>query len=365
MTLIKEIIAAIDAFAPPALQEDYDNCGLLTGDPQSEATGALLTLDCTEDVVEEAIKLKCNLIIAHHPVIFSGLKKLSGNDYVRRTVVKAIRNDIAIYACHTSIDNVKAGVNHKICEKLGLKDLRILLPKTGMLKKLATFVPLSHHEQVLQALFSAGAGNISNYDSCSFNLEGTGTFRGNAESKPFIGKPGELSREKEIRIETIYNAHDESAVVHALRASHPYEEIAYDLYSLSNAHPQIGSGMTGELEDEMDEEAFLKLVKKTFKSGVLKHTNRTGKKIKKVAVCGGSGRFLLKSAIGTGVHAFITSDFKYHEFFDADGRLLLIDTGHYESEQYTPELFYEIIRKKFSKFAVHLSKTNTNPVNYF
>jgi dinuclear metal center YbgI/SA1388 family protein len=362
---INDIISGLEKFAPLAYQESYDNCGLLTGDRTWRSQGALLSLDCTEEVVDEAIGLGCNLIISHHPVIFSGLKKLTGTNYVERTIIKAIQNNIAIYACHTNIDNVHNGVNHRICEKLGLKNLKILSPKTGLLKKLVTYVPRSHHEKVLDALFAAGAGKIGNYDSCSFNLEGTGTFRGNEQSQPFVGKAGELSRENETRIETIFGANEEAAVKKALLSNHPYEEVAYDIYAMSNHHPQVGSGMTGSFESEMTEEEFLKHVKKTFRAGMLKHTVKTGRKIKKVAVCGGSGRFLLKDAIKAGADAFITADFKYHEYFDAEGRLLLVDVGHNETEQFTPEIFYDVIRKNFATFAIHLSKINTNPVNYF
>ncbi|PBQ30850.1 Nif3-like dinuclear metal center hexameric protein [Sphingobacteriaceae bacterium] len=363
--IIEELLNVLEEFAPLAFQEEYDNCGLLTGNKKDLATGALLTLDCTEEIVDEAIQKKCNLIIAHHPIIFSGLKKLTGATYIERTIIKAIRNNIAIYACHTNLDNVKQGVNKKIADKLGLENINILAPKNALLKKIVTFVPASHHEPVSQALFNNGAGTIGNYDSCSFMLEGTGTFRGNATSKPFIGKANALSKEKEIRLETIFEFHNQARIISALKAAHPYEEVAYDIYNLNNEHPIVGSGMIGDLKDALDEEVFLNHVKTTFKVPTVKHTKKSGKKIKKVAICGGSGRFLLKNAINAGAEAYITSDFKYHEFFDADNKLLLVDTGHYESEQFTPEIFYEIIQKKFSTFAIHLSKINTNPINYF
>ncbi len=362
---IGEITTALEDFAPLSYQEEYDNCGLLTGHKSMEATGALLTLDCTEAIIEEAIQTGCNLVIAHHPVIFSGLKKLNGNNYVERTIIKAIQNNIAIYACHTNLDNVKQGVNKKIAEKLGLSNLSILAPKAGLLKKLVTFVPASHHEQVSHAIFTAGAGHIGNYDSCSFTADGTGTFKGNADSHPFTGKPNELSREKEQRLETVFEAAGEHRVLSALLAAHPYEEVAYDIYSMANKHPQVGSGMLGELKTGMEEPDFLNHVKTVFGAGCLKHTEKLKKTIKKVAVCGGSGRFLLKNALQSGVDAYITSDFKYHEFFDTEGKILLIDTGHFESERFTPEIFYDIIQKKFPTFAIRLSNVNTNPVNYF
>lgn len=362
---IENVIDALEEFAPLSYQEDYDNSGLLTGNRTDEATGALLTLDCTEAVIDEAIQNNCNLVIAHHPVIFSGLKKITGSNYVERTIIKAIQNNIAIYACHTNLDNVKQGVNAKIAEKIGLTKLNILLPKQRMLKKLVTFVPPSHHESVLQALFSAGAGHIGNYSNCSFTLEGTGTFKGNDLSQPFLGKPGQLSREKEMRIESVFEAQNQNRVIRSLLQAHPYEEVAYDIYNLDNSYVQAGSGMTGELDKKTEERDFLQLVKENLNTACIKHTPLLGKPIKKVAICGGSGRFLLKSAIASGADAFITSDFKYHEYFDADKQLLLMDIGHYESEQFTPEIFYNIIKKKFTTFAVHLSEINTNPVNYF
>lgn len=362
---IQEIITEIENFAPLAYQEDYDNCGLITGQKDQTITGALLTLDCTEEIIEEAIKNNCNLIIAHHPILFAGLKKINGSNYVERTIIKAIQNNIAIYAAHTNLDNVKQGVNKKMADKLGLKNLHILAPKSNLLKKLVTFVPESHHQAVLEAIFNAGAGNIGNYANCSFNLEGTGTFKGNSDTKPFIGKPNELSTEKEIRIETVFEFNKEANILSALLKAHPYEEVAYDIYSIANKHQQIGSGMIGELETGMNEDDFLGHVKKSLLSVCLKHTKKSGKTIKKVAICGGSGRFLLKNAINSGADAFITSDFKYHEFFDAENKLLLIDAGHFETEQFTPEIFYEIIQNKFPTFAIRLSKTNTNPVNYF
>ena len=361
---IEEIIRELETVAPLQYQEDYDNCGLLAGQKHLEASGALLSLDCTEDVVEEAITLNCNLIIAHHPILFKGLKKITGSNYVERTLIKAIQNNIAIYAIHTNLDNVKTGVNQKIADKLGLVNTRILVPKNGILKKLVTFVPVSHLEKVQTALFAAGAGRLGNYDECGFTSSGTGTFRGNEASKPFIGKPNERSVEVEIRLETIFERHLENHILSALIAAHPYEEVAYELYDLRNVHPNIGSGMTGELPVALSEMEFLALVKKTFLLGPVKHSHFTGKMIKKVALCGGGGSFLLKNAIGSGSEAFITSDVKYHEYFDVEKKLLLVDTGHYESEQFSPEIFYDIIQKKFTTFAIHLSKTNTNPINY-
>jgi dinuclear metal center YbgI/SA1388 family protein len=365
MPQIKDITNAIEAFAPLNLQEDYDNAGLITGNALTDCTGALLSLDCTEEIIDEAISSKCNLIVAHHPIIFKGLKRLNGTNYVERTIIKAIQNNIAIYACHTNLDNVIDGVNAKIAEKIGLKNLRILAPKTGLLRKLIVFVPESHATPVREAIFNAGAGNIGNYDNCSFNINGIGTFKGNDQTNPFIGEPNKLSTEPEVRIETIFEVQDQVKIIQAMIAAHPYEEVAYDIYPLQNTHSQIGSGVIGELDNEMTETEFLTHIKSCFNLKTLKHTPLLNKKVKKVALCGGSGQFLLKNAISSKADTYISADFKYHEFFDADGKIVAIDIGHYESEQFTPEIFYEIITKKFPKFAIHLSKTNTNPVNYF
>lgn len=363
--LIRDIISEIEQFAPPSYQESYDNSGLLVGNKESKITGVLLSLDCTEEVIDEAIKLKCNLIVAHHPIIFGGLKRLTGANYVERTVIKAIQNNIAIYACHTNLDNVKHGVNAKIAEKLGLTNLKILSPKKQLLKKLVTYVPATHLEKVRESLFEAGAGNIGNYDNCSFNISGTGTFRGNENSNPFIGEKGKISFENETRIEVIFEAINESRILKNLLTNHPYEEVAFDVYPLENTYQNVGSGMTGEFEKALSETEFLNLLKKAFGLKILKHTPLLNKPIKKVAFCGGSGAFLIKNAINSGSDAYVSGDIKYHEFFDAESRILIADTGHFENEQFTPEIFYELIQKKFTIFATYLSKVNTNPVNYF
>ncbi|MEI6019850.1 MAG: Nif3-like dinuclear metal center hexameric protein [Bacteroidota bacterium] len=362
---IQQLIQEIENFAPLSYQESYDNVGLLVGDAQTECKGVLFCLDCTEAVIDEAIAKNCNLIISHHPVIFSGLKKLNGKNFVERTVVKAIKNDVALYACHTNIDNVKEGVNAKIAEKLNLENLSVLNAKSGALKKLVTYVPPTHHQTLLDSLFEAGAGHIGQYSNCSFNIEGKGTFKGGDGTKPFIGKANELSIESEIRIETIFPAYLQTAVLTALFTNHPYEEVAYDIYQLENKHLGVGSGALAECKEACTESEFLSQLKDQFCIKNLKHSPFLGKKIKKVAICGGSGKFLMHDAIKAQADVFITGDLKYHDYFEADGKILLVDMGHYESEQFTPEIFYSIITNKFPTFAVHLSKVNTNPVNYF
>jgi len=362
---IKEIVHFLETVAPPALQESYDNAGLIVGDPEAEVSSALVTIDVTEDVVDEAIENNAGIIIAHHPVVFSGLKKITGRNYVERTVLKAIKNEIAVYAAHTNLDAVTGGVNSKICEKLGLKNCRVLQPVAGQLKKLITFIPAEAAEKVRTAIFDAGAGHIGNYDYCGYNLEGTGSFRAGENSNPFVGEKGEVHYENEIRFETIFPGWLQGKIIKALIDSHPYEEVAYDIYPLENRYEKAGMGMVGELENALPETDFLGLLKKTFGTGSIKHTALRGKNVSKVAVCGGAGSFLLNQAIAAKADVFVSGDFKYHQFFDAENKIVIADVGHYESEQFTKELFYELLTKKFPKFAVRFSEVKTNPVFYF
>ena len=364
--LVKQIIQAIEAFAPPIYQESYDNCGLQVGNTEDEVTGVLITLDVTEPVLEEALQRGCNMILTHHPLIFSGLKRISGRTYVERVVQKAIKNDISIYAAHTNLDNMYQGVNAKIAEKLGLRDISILLPKTDTLSKLYTYAPGDAAEKVREALFAAGAGHISRYKECSFNTGGTGTFRAETDTNPAIGEAGG-KREwvEDVKIEVVVAKHAENAVISALFANHPYEEVAYELIPLPNPNPQIGAGMTGYLEHPANEEYFMERLKEKMKTNCIRHTAWLDKPIKKVAICGGSGSFLLKDAIQAKADIFITGDFKYHQFFDAEGKIIIADIGHYESEQFTPEIFEALLKEKFPTFAILLSNLNTNPVKYY
>lgn len=361
---LSEVTTYLETVAPLAYQESYDNAGLLVGSPKQEINQALITLDVTEAVLDEAIATKSNLIIAHHPLIFGGIKKLNGKNEVERCVIKAIQNNIAIYAAHTNLDSVIGGVNSKICEKLGLQNCRVLSPAEGQLKKLVTFIPFDHAEKVQQALFATGAGQIGNYDSCAYTVAGKGSFRGNEEARPFVGKKGEIHYENEIRFETIFPKHLQGKVIAALLQAHPYEEVAYDIFSLDNVHPQVGIGMIGELPKEMTETKFLRNTKKVFGTGAIRHSPLLGKNVKKVAVCGGAGSFLIRQAIGAKADIFVTGDLKYHQFFEAEDKIVLADIGHFESEQFTKEVFYELLTKKFPKFAIRLSTVNTNPVNY-
>jgi dinuclear metal center YbgI/SA1388 family protein len=361
---IKDITAYLESIAAPALQEDYDNAGLLTGDPDWECKGIICSLDCTEDIIAEAIEKKCNLVVAHHPIIFRGLKKINGKNYVERTVIKAIQHNIAIYAIHTNLDNVKHGVNGKIASILGLGDTEILSPKENTLCKLYTFVPLAQADQVRNAIFSAGGGHIGNYSECSFNAEGFGTFKAGENTHPFVGEKNSLHREPELKIEVVFPAWLQNRMVSAMKEPHPYEEPAFDMVSLQNPLEQTGSGLVGNMSAEMSEKEFLECLKSRFKTTLVKHSKLLNRKIRRVAVCGGAGSFLIHSAIAAGADAYVTADLKYHEYFEADGRLLLADIGHYESEQFTIELLHDILLRKLPTFAVLKTTQVTNPVNY-
>lgn len=362
---IAEIINHLEIIAPLSLQEQYDNAGLLTGMPQWECTGVLCTLDATEEVVKEAVSQNCNLIVAHHPIIFGGLKKINGKNYVERAVICAVKNDIAIYAIHTNLDNVSNGVNKVIADKLGLINTSILLPKENLLKKLFTFVPAAQSDKVRDAVFAAGAGQIGNYNECSFTVEGTGTFTAQQGANPFVGEVGIRHYENEVKVEMIFPAWMESKIISALIKAHPYEEVAYDIVPLTNRFNQAGSGMIGELPEAMDEITFLKKIKEAFGLSVIRHTALNNHPVKKVAVCGGAGSFLVSKALNAGADYYVTADVKYHEFFDANGSMVIADIGHFESEQFTTTLLAELLEQKFPTFAVLKSGIQTNPVQYF
>jgi dinuclear metal center YbgI/SA1388 family protein len=362
---ISEVIRALEVFAAPELQEDYDNAGLLTGNAADECTGVLCCLDVTMDVLEEARTKNCNLVVAHHPIIFKGLKRLNGKNYVEQVIIQSIRTGIAIYACHTNLDNVVMGVNAKFAEALGLKNTRILAPRPKMLKRLITFAPHDHAETVRTAVFKAGAGHIGKYSECSFNSRGTGTFKAEQGADPFVGEIGEQHREEETKIEIVFPFYLETQVVKALVDAHPYEEVAYDIFTMDNVHFGIGAGVIGELKKPVKEKDFLSLIKTAFKVPVVRHTALAGKEVQKVAICGGAGSFLVRNALTAGADFFISSDIKYHEFFDADGKMVIADIGHYESEQFTIELLHDLIAKKFPTFAVLKTTVNTNPIRYF
>lgn len=362
---IAEVVSFLESQADPSLQEGYDNAGLLTGNAAWDCTGILCCLDSTEEVVSEAIEKKCNLIIAHHPIIFGGLKKINGKNYVERTVIRAIRNDIAIYAIHTNLDNVLNGVNGRMAGRLALQNVRILMEKEHTLKKLYVFVPADHASAVRQAIFDAGGGHIGNYSECSFNTNGTGTFKAGDNASPFTGEKNRLHEESEVRLEVVFPVHLQSVLVAAMKEVHPYEEVAYDVVALSNSHPERGAGLIGELPEPMDEAGFLRHLASAFQVSVIRHTRLLDKPVRKVALCGGAGSFLINKALARGADFFVSADIKYHEFFDANDRLVIADIGHYESEQFTVDLLREILLQKFPNFAVLKTGVMTNPVRYF
>jgi dinuclear metal center YbgI/SA1388 family protein len=361
---IHEITDHLEEIAPLHYQESYDNSGLLVGDINSKVKGALISLDCTESVIDEAISLGINLVISHHPIIFSSLNKINGRNYVERVIIKAIKNDIAIYAIHTNLDNVFEGVNNKIAEKLGLINCKILLPKSKQIKQLVVYCPLTHSLALKEALLENGAGSFRNYDNCSFSVKGKGTFRPKKGSSPFLGNLEELEEVDEERLEFFFNNEDENLLLDVMHQNHPYEQVAFQVYSLDNISSEIGSGMIGDLQKEIESKEYLDSLKSKMSTECIRHTKLINKKIKKIAICGGSGSFLLEEAKRQNADLFVSSDFKYHEFFDAEDKIIIADIGHFESEQFTKDLIYDLLSKKFTKFAVQLSKVNTNPINY-
>ncbi len=361
---VRDIVSVIEREAPPVFQEPYDNSGLLVGSSETNIDSVLICFDVTESVVDEAIEMNCRLVIAHHPIIFKGLKKITGADFIEKIIIKAIQNDIVIYAAHTNADNIMAGVNRKLADVIGIENTRILQPKKGLLRKLVTFCPVDAVDKVRAAVFDAGAGYIGNYDCCSFNVDGKGSFRANENTNPFVGEKGKLHFEEEVRVETIYPVHLEKQIIKKMLEAHPYEEVAYDIYLLDNLLNTVGAGMIGELEKAMTQNDFLQMLKSKIGIPFIKHSRILDKKISKVAFCGGSGSFLIHAARKAGADAFLTADIKYHDYFTAEDEILLADIGHYESEQWVKEWFYSILKQKFSTFAIFISEINTNPVYY-
>lgn len=368
MITIKHVLDFLNEIAPPSLQESYDNAGLLTGDPDSVCTGILCCLDVTEQVLDEAALHGANLVVAHHPLIFKPLKNILPTSANGTILIKAIRQGTAILAIHTNYDNVGKGVNFALSRKIGLPEdsFSILTPMGGQIAKLYTAVPVADNERVKSALFAAGAGKIGLYDQCSFQTSGTGTFRPLPGSNPVIGESGGPREQvEEYKLEVIFPIWRKKQILAALRQSHPYEEVAYEIILTENLHQEIGSGMLGTLSQPLTETGFLKLISSSLAQPFLRHSALTGKMIRKVAVCGGAGAFLIGKAIQSGADAFLTADLKYHEFFDADAKILLVDAGHFETENPAIAQLTTELQEKFPTFAVLKSKVNTNPVHYF
>lgn len=363
--IVKQVTSILEELAPLAYAEEFDNVGLLVGSPELEVTGVLVTLDTLENVIEEAIEKKCNLIVSFHPIIFGGLKKLTGSNYVQRVVIKAIQHNIAIYSMHTALDNSNQGVNARICEVLGLTNTQILIPQKGTIKKLTTYVPKNDAEKLKNSLFEVGAGSIGNYSNCSFTLEGTGSYKAEENAKPVKGNIGETHFEEETQINITYSKAIEAKLIATLLQNHPYEEVAYEITTLENSNQNIGMGMVGEIEIALNEIDFFRFIKEKMNVSCIRHSNLLGKNIKKVAVLGGSGSFAINAAKQVNADIFITSDLKYHQFYEAEGKLVLADIGHYETEQFTKNLLVEYLTKKIPNFAIRLSESKTNPIKYF
>lgn len=362
MVTIQDIIDVIEEQAPTALQESYDNAGMQVGETSLPATGAVLCVDVTEDVVDEAIALGANLIVSHHPLLFHGLKRITGRSYIERVVMKALRNQIAIYAAHTNLD--AAVVNYRWAEMLGLADTQVLQPVGNMLLKLVTYVPETYAESVRQALFAAGAGCIGRYDCCSYTSDGVGSFRAGIGTKPFCGALGELHHEPECRIEVVLPRHLKSRAVKALLNAHPYEEPAYDLLPLDNLWHQVGHGIVGRLPEPMPALDFLNRLKQIMPCESIRHTAREGQYVHRVALCGGGGSFLIDNAVAAKADIFVTGEIGFHNFFGYENTIILAEIGHYESERHTKAIFFDVIRKKFPTFATYLTKVETNPIKY-
>jgi dinuclear metal center YbgI/SA1388 family protein len=361
---ISEITKHLEQLAPLAYAEDFDNVGLLTSHT-NDITGILVCHDALEEVIDEAIAKNCNLVVCFHPILFSGLKKITGKNYVERAIIKAIKNDIAIYSVHTALDNHQNGVNKIFCDALGLKNTKVLIPKQKFIQKLVTYTQQDNAEKLRNALFDAGAGNIGNYENCSFNSQGIGTYMGNENSNPEYGDRFEFVESKEIKIEVTFEKHLQKNILKALFSNHIYEEVAYEIYQTENEHQNIGLGMIGELEKPMHPSDFLQFVKDKMECGGIRHSQFLSTEIKKVAVLGGSGSFAIKNAISAGADAFLTADLKYHQFYEAENKLLLADIGHFESERYTKNYIVDFLKEKITNFAIILSELNTNPVKYF
>ncbi len=361
---IREIISVLEDWAPGAYQESYDNAGLITGNKEAPCTGVLVSLDCTETIVQEAIDTGCNLVVSHHPIVFSGLKQLTGKNYIERTVIKAIKNDICIYAIHTNLDNVHTGVNRMISDKLALKNGKVLAPKANTLSKLVLYGTPEDIANMQQAVFHSGGGVIGNYGECSFEHPGTGAFKPLEGSNPTLGKHNKREKVAELRTEILVPKHKLGLAIAAAKKASSYEEIAYDLIPLENKNQEVGSGWIGELAEPMEVHDFLLHLKATFGAAGVRFSGNTQKTIKTVALCGGAGFFLLRYAMAAKADVFVTGDVKYHQFFDAEDQILLADIGHYESEKFTIELIANYLKEKFTTFAVRLTSKNTNPVNY-
>ena len=362
---ISEFIRQLSTKIRFSYAEDFDNVGLLCGRPEQELRGVLVCHDALESVVQEAIEKGCNCIVAFHPIIFSGLKSITGKSYVERAVMLALENKIAIIAVHTAWDNDFYGVNHGIAKALGLRHLQVLIPKKDALSQLRFFVPVEAAEQVRSAIFATGAGTIGQYADCSFNIHGTGTFLPLEKASPAYGEVGTWEQVSEMEVQILVENWQLPAAIQAMKDAHPYEEVAYYVTSLRNENHHAGLGQFGLLDEEMSAQEFLSECRAVFDVPVIRTSSHFTGRIRKVAVLGGSGASGISAAKKLGCDAYVSSDFKYHDFFQGDENFLLADVGHFESERFVSQQLADVISNILPTFAVLKSETKTNPVNYF
>ena len=366
---VGELIKQIEDWAPPGAAWEKDNVGLQVGSRGDKLKNILLCLELDEEVLKQAIKKKCNLIFTHHPLIFNPIKNLDFEKSKQaRLIQHLIKQNISLYSAHTNLDFTRDGVSFELAKSLKLKNVTFLEHEEANQFKVVIFLPAVNVDELSEALFSVGGGVIGNYENCSFRIAGEGTFKGNEDSNPVIGKKGNTEKVEEVRLELIVDSWNLGRIVNAIKKHHPYEEPAYDIYPLKNKNTNFGAGAIGELDKELSEKEFLNFVSKSLKIGKLKYCIGSGKKIKKVAVCGGSGSELLSRAINSGADAFITADIKYHAYHDAEGKILLIDAGHYETEIGSLNIVKKRIEKILSGkdyIKVFKFSGSTNPVKFY
>jgi dinuclear metal center YbgI/SA1388 family protein len=365
--IVKNLIKHIETWAPPGIAWEKDNVGLQLGSTQSQITNVLLCLEVDSKVVDDAIKKRCNLIISHHPLIFTPLKSITDRDNQSDLIKKIIKNDINVFSAHTNLDFAKDGVSFQLAKKLKLQQIRFLKNLSSNQYKIVVFVPEKFVEKVASAMHIAGGGQIGDYSNCSFRIVGQGTFKGSNSTNPFVGIKGNLEYVREIRLEMIANSFDLPKILSAMKESHPYEEVAYDLYKLNNENVNFGMGAIGVLNQSMTKEEFLFYVSKSLKIKNFRYNSGKKNKIRTVAVCGGSGSDLADEAIKQNADAFITADVKYHKFQDVQNKILLIDAGHYETEIF----ILDELKRRIQKFLnngnnkVYKYKGSTNPIIFY
>jgi dinuclear metal center YbgI/SA1388 family protein len=368
---VAEIAAALEAWAPPASKLDYDNVGLQVGDARREAASVLVALDLTAAVVEEARETGADLVVTHHPLLFRPLKKLTADDPAGALALRLAEHGIAYYAIHTNLDAAPGGVSFALAGRLGLEGIRFLEPSEESLVKLVTFAPAAHAEAVRRAMAEAGAGHIGDYEACAFTIRGTGHFRPGERANPFIGEAGGAEEAvEEVRIEAEVMRWDLGRVVRAMKAAHPYEEVAYDVYPVEQPATRVGFGAVGFLQAPTTLEAFLAVVAARLDAAALRYSGDPAMPVRTVAVCGGAGASLIPRALAAGADAFVTADVTYHRFFeplDAEGRprMALVDAGHYETEALTEPLLVDWLAHHFPDLAVRKTRHRTSPMRTF